>query len=94
MLTLKDLESYLKVKDFMKKSDIKEIDSIIEIIEGRSIPLIVDSESMEPKKFYSLASVSREIGVSMPAVYYARKNKRSKMMRRKGGLKIFYIKWL
>ena len=26
MLTLKDLESYLKVKDFMEKSNIKEID--------------------------------------------------------------------
>ena len=94
MLTLKDLESYLKVKDFMKKSDIKEIDSTFEIFEGRSIPLIVESEGMEPRKFYSLASTSREIGVSMPAIHYAHKNRRSKITRRKGGLKILYIKWL
>ena len=93
MLTLKDLELYLKVKDFMKRSNIEEIDSIAKTIRS-TIPLIVESEDMKPMKFYSLASTSREMGVSMPVIYYAHKNRRSKITRRKGGLKIFYIKWL
>ena len=77
MLTIKDFESYLKVKEFMQETDLKEID-VIESVEDTSyIPLIVESKGDEPKKFYSQATTAREIGVLWQTIYYTYKSKKS-----------------
>ena len=57
-------------------------------------PMIVKSEVGESRKFYTLASVSKFMCVSMSMMYYAYKNHRVTVNRRVGGYKIFCIEWL
>ena len=94
MLTIKDLESYLKIKEFMRENNLNEIDVIESIKDTSYVPLIVESKGEEPKKFYCLAAAAGEIGVLWQIIYYAHINKKSRITRRKGGLKIFTITWL
>ena len=87
MITSKEFESYLKVKDFMEKSKLEEIDLILEIV--GFIPLIMESYDMELKKFYSLSTAAKEIGVLKQTIDYAYRNKKLKITRRRGRFKVF-----
>ena len=59
MVTLKEYEIYLKVKKFIETIDCDENDIILRLINGVGIipayvPLIIESDDMEPTKYYSL----------------------------------------
>ena len=92
MITSKDIESYIIIKEFMEKNDIKEIDSIIKMIGLKVVHLIIETENGESKKCYSLKSASKFAGVSIATMYYAYNNHRSRINRRKGGDKTFCIR--
>ena len=51
MVTLKGYEIYLKVKKFIKTEGCDEADLIPRLINGVAyVPLIIESEDMEPSK--------------------------------------------
>ena len=54
--------------------------------------MIVKSEDGETKKFYTSASASKFMGVTMSTMYYVYKNRR--VNERVGGYKTFCIEWL
>ena len=64
MITLKEYEMYIKVKKYIEAIDCKENDIIPRLInEVRIIPpylsLIIESDDMEPTKYYSLSAAAR-----------------------------------
>ena len=59
MITLKEYEIQLKVKKFIKTIDCDESDTNLRLTNGIGIipayiPLIIESNNMEPTKYYSL----------------------------------------
>ena len=99
MITLKEYESYLKVKAFIEFKNCEEHDIIPRLVNGVGIipayvPLIIESDDMEPTKYYSLSAAARDSGVSKQMIIYAYRNRRTRIVRRKGGTKEFRIEWL
>ena len=95
MVTLKEYEIYLKVKKFIKTEGCDEADLIPRLVNGVAyVPLIIESEDMEPTKYYSLSAAARDCGVSKQTISYAHRNGKTRIVRRKGGFKIFRIEWL
>ena len=93
MITLKEYEIYLKVKKFIEASNFKESD-ILRLTNGVGIipayvPLIIESDDMEPTKFYSLSAAARGCGILKETIVYVYKNRCTKIVRRKGGHKTF-----
>ena len=98
MITLKEYEIYLKVKKFIEASSFDESD-ILQLTNGVGIipayvPLIIESDDMEPTKYYSLSAAVRGCGILKQTIVYAYKNRCTKIVRRKGGQKTFKIEWL
>ena len=58
------------------------------------VHLEVSSRGMEPTKLESLKDAATFMGVSKPTLTYAYEHKRPFITRRKGGAKVFFIKWL
>ena len=61
MITLKEYEIYLKVKKFIETKDCEENEIIPKLINGIGVipayvPLIIESNDMEPTKYYSLSA--------------------------------------
>ena len=99
MITLKEYEIYLKVKKFIKTIDCDESDIIPQLTNGVGIipayvPLIIESDGMEPTKFYSLSAAARDCGFLKQMIVYAYRNRYTRIARRKGGSKVFRIEWL
>ena len=99
MITLKEYEIYLKVKAFIETIDCDEADIIPKLTNGIGIipayvPLIIESDDMEPTKYYSLSSAARGCGILKQTIVYAYKNRCTTITRRKGGSKVFRIEWL
>ena len=64
MVTLKEYEIYLKVKKFIKTEGCDKTDLIPKLVNGVAyVPLIIESEDMEPTKYYSLSTAARDCGV-------------------------------
>ena len=68
MITLKEYEIYLKVKKFIESENCDEADIIRRLINGARIipayvPLIIESDDMEPTKCYSLSAAAKGCGV-------------------------------
>ena len=64
MITLKEYEIYLKVKKFIKTKNCDENDIIPRLINGigiipANVPLIIESDDMEPTKYYCLSAAAR-----------------------------------
>ena len=57
------------------------------------IPLIIESDDMEPTKYYSLPAAARGCGVSKQMIVYAYKNRCMRIARQKGRSKVFRIEW-
>ena len=57
MLTLRDLETYLMVKDYMEENDIS-IEELLESINCKKVPITVMCDGAM-KKFYSLSFAAR-----------------------------------
>ena len=96
MVTLKEYEIYLKVKKFIETEGCDESSIIPRLINGVGIipayvPLIIESEDMEPTKYHSLSAAARDFKQTIVYVY---RNRKTRIVRRKGGFKVFRIKWL
>ena len=96
MITLKEYEIYLKVKKFIKTIDCDEADIISRLKNGVGIipayvPLIIESDDMEPTKYYSLSAAARGFGLLKQMIVYAYRNRCMRIARRKGGYKVFRI---
>ena len=93
MTTLKEYEIYLEVKKFIETIDCDESDIIPRLINGVGIipayvPLIIESDDMEPTKYYSLSAAARGCGILNETIVYAYKNRCTKIVRRKVGQKL------
>ena len=94
MVTLKEYEIYLKVKKCTETEGCDESSIIPRLINGVGIipayvPLIIESEDMEPTKYYSLSAAARDCGVSKQTISYACRNQKTRIVRRTGGFKNF-----
>ena len=99
MVTLKEYEIYVKVKKSIETESCDENELISKLINGVGIisayvPLIIESEDMEPTKYYSPLAAARDCGVSKQTISYGYGNRKTRIVRRKGGCKVFRIEWL
>ena len=99
MVTLNEYKIYLKVKAFIETENCDEADLILRLINGVGIiptyvPLITESNDTEPTKYYSLLAAARDCGISKQMIVYANRNRKMRIVRRKGGFKVFRIEWL
>ena len=73
MLTLQEYEIYLKVKKFIETENCDENDIIpksinwIRVIPAY-VPLIIESDNMEPTKHYSLSAAARGCGIPTQSI--------------------------
>ena len=93
MVTLKEYEAYLKVKRLIDSCDEAEIISKLSN-ERNYTPMIMESEGISPTKYYSTSAAARHCGVTKQTLYYAHRNRCTRIVRRKGGANKFRIKWL
>ena len=99
MITLKEYEIYLKVKKFIETIDRDEFDIIPQLINEvgiipANVPLIIESDDMEPTKYYSLSAAARGCELLKQMMVYAYRNRCTRIARRKGGSKVLRIDWL
>ena len=96
MVTPKEYEIYLKVKAFIVAEGCDEADLIPRLINGMTayVPLIITTDDMEPTKYYSLSAAAKGCEVSKQTIIYAYRNRKMRIVRRKGGFKVFRIEWL
>ena len=99
MVTLKEYEIYLKVKKFIESEGCEENKLIPKLVNGVGIipayvPLIIESDDMEPIKYYSLSAAARGCGLLKQTIVYAYRNRCTRIVRRKDGSKVFRIEWL
>ena len=93
MVTLKEYEAYLKVKRFI--DDYNEAETISRLIgDNKYVPLIIKSDDADPIKYDSTSAAARHCGVTKQMLDYAHRNRCTRIVRRKGGVKEFRIKWL
>ena len=93
MVTLKEYEAYLKVKRFIDGHDEAEIISRL-MGDNKYVPLIIESDGTDPIKYYSTSAAAKHCGVTKQSLDYAHRNRCTRIVRRKGGVKEFRITWL
>ena len=93
MVTLKEYEAYFEVKRFIHGHDEAEIISKLSN-ERNYNPMIIESEGISPTKYYSTSAAVRHCGVTKQTLDYAHRNRCTRIVRRKGGVKEFRITWL
>ena len=93
MVTLKEFEAYLKVKRFIDGHYEAEVISRL-INESNYVPLIIESDGTDPIKYYSTSAAAKYCGVTKQTLDYTCRNRCTRIVRRKGGVKEFRIKWL
>ena len=93
MVTLKEYEAYLKVKRFIDGHDEAEIISKLSN-ERNYTPMIIESEGISPTKYYSTSTAAKQCGVTKQTLDYAHRNRCTRIVRRKGGVKEFRLTWL
>ena len=95
MVTLKEYEIYLRVKKFIEAEGCDEADLIPRLIKGVAyVPSVIESKDMEPTKYYSLSAAAKGCGISKQTIAYAYRNRKTRIVRSKGGFKVFKIEWL
>ena len=83
------------MKKFIETIDCAESDIIPQLINGVAyVSLIIESDDMEPTKYYSLSAAARGCGLLKQTIVYAYRNRCTRIVRRKGGTKEFRIEWL
>ena len=93
MITLKEYEAYLKVKRFIDGHDEAEI--ILRLInESNYVNLTIESDGTDLIKYYSTSAAAKHCGVTKQTLDYAHRNRCTRIVRRKGGVKEFRITWL
>ena len=90
MVTLKEYEAYLKVKRFIDGHDESEI--ISRLTGGNKyVPLTIKSDDADPIKYYSTSAAAKHCAVTKQTLDYAHRNRCTRIIRRKGGVKEFRI---
>ena len=92
MVTLKEYEAYLKVKRFIDSCNEAEIISKLNN-ERNYTPMILKLEGISPTKYYSTSAAAKHCGVTKQTLDYAHRNRCTRIVRRKGGVKEFRITW-
>ena len=93
MVTLKQYEAYLRVKRITDSCDEAEIISK-QSNERNYTPMIMESEGISLTKCYSTSAAAKHCGVTKQTLDYAHRNRCTRIVRRKGGVKEFRITWL
>ena len=94
MVTLKEYEAYLRVKRIIDSS-CDEAEIISKLSNKRNYtPMIIESEGISPTKCYSTSAAAKHCGVTKQTLDYAHRNRCTRIVRRKGGVKEFRIIWL
>ena len=93
MVTLKEYKAYLKVKRFIDGHDESEIISRL-MNESNYVPLTIESDGTDPIKYYSTSAAAKHCGVTKQTLDYTHRNRCTRIVRRKGGVKEFRITWL
>ena len=103
MVTLKEYEACLKVKRFIDGhegsggpvAESCEAEIISRLMgDNKYIPLIIESDGTDPIKYYSTSAAAKHCGVTKQTLDYAHRNRCTRIVRRKGGVKEFRITWL
>ena len=103
MVTLKEYKAYLKVKKFINGHDgptgsgakPREAEIISRLMnESNYVPLIRESDGTDPIKCYSTSAAAKYCGVTKQTLDYTHRNRCTRIVRRKGGVKEFRVKWL
>ena len=93
MVTLKEYEAYLRVKRIIDSCDEAEI--ISKLSNERNYTLMItESEGDNPTKYYSTSAAAKHSGVTKQTLDYAHRNRCTRIVSRKGGVKEFRITWL
>ena len=102
MVTLKEYKAYLKVRRFIDGHEgsggpgakLHQAEIISKLInESNYVPLIIESDDADPIKYYSPSAAARHCGVTKQTLNSAHRNRCTRIVRRKGGVKEFRIKW-
>ena len=103
MVILKEYEDYLKVKRFIDGHEgsratwakPREAEIISKLSNERNYtPMIIESAGTEPIKYYSTSAAAKHCGVTKQTLDYTHRNRCTRIVRRKGGVKEFRITWL
>ena len=93
MVTLKEYKAYLKVKRVIDGHDESEIISRL-MSDNKYVPLIIKSDAADPIKYCSTSAAAKHCGVTKETLDHAHRNRCTRIVRRKGGVKEFRITWL
>ena len=93
MVALKEYEAYLKVKRIIDGHDESEIISKL-MGDNKYVPLIIGSDDADVMKCYSTSAAAKHCGVTKQTLDYAHRNRCTRIVRRKGGVKEFRLTWL
>ena len=102
MVTLIEYEAYLKVKRFIdgcngptrSGASPREAEIILRLInESNYVPLIIESDGIDSIKYYSTSAAAKYCGVTKQTLDYDYRNRCTRIVRRKGEVKEFRIKW-
>ena len=91
MATLKDLETYHRIKDYIEENNVI-IEDLLRSFDDRVIPVTVGCNGVS-KKFYSLASAANYMGISLSTVNYAYAKRRDTIRKMNRETKVYHIKW-
>ena len=93
MVTLKEYEAYLRVKRIIDSCD--EAETISKLSNERNyIPMIIESEGISTTKCYSTSTAAKHCGVTKQTLDHAHRNRCTRIVRRKGGVKECRLTWL
>ena len=62
--------------------------------ERKYTPMIIESEGISLTKYYSTSAAAKHCGVTKQTLDYAHRNRCTRIVRRKGGVKKFRLTWL
>ena len=93
MVILKEYKAFLRVKRFINGHDEAEIISRL-MGDNKYVPLIIESDGTDPIKYYSTSAAAKHCGVTKQTLDYAHRNRCTRIVRRKGGVKEVRITWL
>ena len=93
MVTVKEYDTYLRVKRIIDSCDKAEIISKLSNERNYS-PMIIELEGISPTKHYSTSAAAKHCGVTKQTLDYAYRNRCTRIVRRKGGVKEFRLTWL
>ena len=62
--------------------------------DNKYVPLIIESDGTDPIKYYFTSAAAKHCGVTKQTLDYAHRDRSTRIVRRKGGVKEFRITWL